>query len=173
MKGGVGSGVNYGEQTEYSYTEFTTSGDGNPKFGLPGLVNDFLVWLRDNTNILELLGNGPSGSIQVFVTPEIGGSKRLIGVRILNFSPYDLEFGAIKGYLSSPNSKTELISFYPPRNLSIHSSVVTAYSAVELNIDQLVYQWQSLSLSVNLNNEMGRFSEIRILIPVQNIGVGK
>ena len=171
MRGGVGSGVSYGEQAEYSYTEFTTSGGGIPAFDILGIVNDFLIWIRDNTNIIECIGNSPSGSIQVFVKPEIGGSKRLIGVRILNFSPYDLELGAIKGYLSSPNSKTELKLYYPPRNLSIHSSIVNAYAAVELNMDQLVYQWQSLSLSVNLKNEMGRFSEKNIVIPDPNRGV--
>lgn len=70
LRGGPGAPISYARQAEESYSGFSTSGAGVPLFELPSLINDVLVWIRDNTSLVEAI-NRPEVTGKIFYKPKI------------------------------------------------------------------------------------------------------
>jgi hypothetical protein len=69
LRDGVGTPVSYGQKADESYTGHFYGGQGLPAVKAVGLINSVLVWVRDNTPLLEwmrdigLIHNGASAAI--------------------------------------------------------------------------------------------------------------
>jgi RHS repeat-associated protein len=97
LDGGPGAG-SYGALAEDTYTGFSTSGateGGSPDIGF---VNDFFVWVRDNTIVREAwLGATPDVSGQVYYEMTSMGFLVITGASITNSSYENIAIATISG----------------------------------------------------------------------------
>jgi RHS repeat-associated protein len=151
LKGGVGS-TNYSIRVEESWTGFSFSGESADirTAGFVSLIDlggNTGVWLRDNTNLMELMGNVPDAYGSV-IFESTGNSWRIVSANVLNNSYERLMIKSIilNNIAVHDNSVTQKNFLFPYKN----GYQPQDYGIIESNNGANINLSQSQSFSTNL-----------------------
>lgn len=176
LDGGPGS-TSYQDSAHNSYTGFSSSGaSSNPalegRTAGPSLANDSLVWIRDNTNIRERLGNSPEVSANVYYETQLYGWN-ITGVSISNTSYEQIMVSSVKVTIYSQygNDKVSSELLYPYSYPSIHKP---DYGIAEpgttsgiINVSTgVIPSWNYVDVRVRVLSYSGRFGDISLSFAV-------
>jgi len=115
LKGGPGA-KSYGTKAEDGWSQHQYGGESTPAMKGFGLVNSILVWIRDNTRIIEKMGGKPDAKAVIFYDKR-EGSIIIDEIRVKNTGNEDIKITAVKITIKEEiqgeeKSTTEMI--YPP-----------------------------------------------------------
>jgi predicted double-glycine peptidase len=117
LKGGPGA-KSYGETAEDGYIKHSSGGESLPAMRAFGLLSKILVWIRDNTKIIERMGGKPDAQAMIFYT-EDGTNKVIDEIQITNTGNETLYIQRISVSIEGEGvdqSKKNVFNIYPPDN---------------------------------------------------------
>jgi hypothetical protein len=111
LKGGPGA-KSYGLKAEDGWSKHQYGGDSLPAMKIIGLMNDILVWIRDNTRIIELMGGKPDARAYILYS-EYNGGKELKEIYISN-TGNEIEKVESISLITTTGGKEEENHIFPP-----------------------------------------------------------
>jgi len=166
LKGGPGA-KSYGKTAEDGYTKHSSGGVSLPAMRAFGLLSKILVWVRDNTKIIERLGGKPDAQAMIFYT-EDGTNKVIDQIQVTNtgnevLAIQDIRINIDDG-MNEDNSR-KVISVYPPETTIITNenySIINPGTITKINVIPpiIIMSGSTCKIIIQLKSESERFGYI-------------
>lgn len=166
LKGGPGA-KSYGEIAEDGYTKHSSGGESLPAMRAFGLLSMILVWIRDNTKIIERMGGKPDAQAMILYT-EDGTNKVIDEIQVTNtgnevLTIQDIRINIVNGV--NEDSSRKVINIYPPETTiitNINYSIINPNTITKINVipPVIITTGSTGKIIIQLKSESERFGYI-------------
>jgi len=166
LKGGPGA-KSYGITAEDGYTKHSSGGESLPAMRAFGLLSKMLVWIRDNTKIIERMGGKSNAKAMIFYT-EDGTNKVIDEIQVANTGNEVLAIQNIRINIDNgvnESNSQKVINIFPPEATIItnkYYSIINPDTITKINVIPpiIIKAGSTGKIIIQLKSESERFGHI-------------